>query len=230
MRNAHDEPGPPLVVRLDFHPELVERIDERAYFVVAVNDDGSVRALKGAGRPILAAADRAELVAALRAVDYVVTFPETTVARLLEHLKPDVHCKGTDYTVESVPERAIVKTKRALANAFAVIKDDRETTCIIDEAKLGAQKFLGYEGDWRMITFDMVLPLSLVGFFAAVSGALADAGVNIFTLSAYTTDHVFVKNPKLEKEFNDERALRRNRGERHAGWRTWCGLFGRRRW
>jgi hypothetical protein len=93
---------------------------------------------------------------------------------------------------------AIVKTKRALAGSLAVIKDDRETTCIIDESKLGAQKFLGFEGDWRMITFDMVLPLSLVGFFAAVSGALADAGVNLFTLSAYTTDHVFVKNPKLE--------------------------------
>ncbi len=93
---------------------------------------------------------------------------------------------------------AIVKTKRALANALAVIKDERETTCIIDETKLGAQKFLGFEGDWRMITFDMVLPLSLVGFFAAVSGALADAGVNLFTISAYTTDHVFVKNQKLE--------------------------------
>jgi uncharacterized protein len=93
---------------------------------------------------------------------------------------------------------AIVKTKRALVNALAVIKDDRETTCIIDESKLGAQKFLGFEGDWRMITFDMVLPLSLIGFFAAVSGALAEAGVNLFTLSAYTTDHVFVKNQKLE--------------------------------
>lgn len=93
---------------------------------------------------------------------------------------------------------AIVKTKRALANALAIIKDERETTCIIDESKLGSQKFLGFEGGWRMITFDMVLPLSLVGFFAAVSGALADAGVNIFTVSAYTTDHVFVKGQKLE--------------------------------
>ncbi|MCJ7487808.1 MAG: ACT domain-containing protein, partial [Candidatus Aminicenantes bacterium] len=64
--------------------------------------------------------------------------------------------------------------------------------------KVGAQKFLGFEGDWRMITFDMVLPLSLVGFFASVSGALADAGVNIFAISAYTTDHVFVKNQKLD--------------------------------
>jgi len=93
---------------------------------------------------------------------------------------------------------AIVKTTRALINSLVVVKDDRETTCIIDESKLGTQKFLGFEGDWRMITFDMVLPLSLVGFFAAVSGALADAGVNIFTISAYTTDHVFVKSEKLE--------------------------------
>lgn len=100
--------------------------------------------------------------------------------------------------VVSAETYAIVKTKRALANALAVVKDDRETTCIIDESKLGSQKFLGFEGDWRMITFDMVLPLSLVGFFAAVSGALADAGVNLFAVSAYTTDHVFVKNQKLE--------------------------------
>jgi hypothetical protein len=93
---------------------------------------------------------------------------------------------------------AIVKTRRALANSLAVIKDDRETTCIIDESKLGSQKFLGFEGDWRMITFDMVLPLSLIGFFAAVSTALAEAGVNLFTISAYTTDHVFVKDQKLD--------------------------------
>ncbi len=93
---------------------------------------------------------------------------------------------------------AIVKTRRALVNAFAVIKDDREMTCIIDEAKLGSQKFLGFEGDWRLITFDMVLPFSLIGFFAAVSGALADAGVSLFAVSAYTTDHVFVKSPKLD--------------------------------
>lgn len=93
---------------------------------------------------------------------------------------------------------AIVKTKRALAHSLAVIKDDRETTCIIDESKLGSQKFLGFEGDWRMITFDMVLPLSLIGFFAAVSEALAEAGVNLFAVSAYTTDHVFVKDQKLD--------------------------------
>jgi D-glycero-beta-D-manno-heptose 1-phosphate adenylyltransferase len=76
--------------------------------VVALNDDNSVRQLKGEGRPILSATDRAELVAALRCVDYVVIFSEPTVGPLLTELRPDVHCKGTDYTVESVPERDIV--------------------------------------------------------------------------------------------------------------------------
>jgi D-glycero-beta-D-manno-heptose 1-phosphate adenylyltransferase len=75
--------------------------------VVAVNDD-AVAATKGPGRPILTATDRAELVAALRGVDYVTIFPEATVTPLLELLQPDVHCKGTDYTVESVPERDTV--------------------------------------------------------------------------------------------------------------------------
>jgi rfaE bifunctional protein nucleotidyltransferase chain/domain len=76
--------------------------------VVAVNDDPSVASLKGPGRPILPAADRAELVAAVRGVDYVVVFGDPTVERLLLLLKPDVHCKGTDYTTETVPERATV--------------------------------------------------------------------------------------------------------------------------
>ena len=76
--------------------------------VVAVNDDRSVRELKGPGRPILTAADRAELVAALRGVDFVVVFGDNTVERLLLAITPDVHCKGTDYTVDSVPERAVV--------------------------------------------------------------------------------------------------------------------------
>ena len=75
--------------------------------VVAVNDD-PVAARKGPGRPILTAADRAELVAALRVVDYVLIFADETVARLLTLLKPDVHCKGTDYTLDTVPERGVV--------------------------------------------------------------------------------------------------------------------------
>jgi rfaE bifunctional protein nucleotidyltransferase chain/domain len=76
--------------------------------IVAVNDDRSVAGLKGEGRPILPASERAELVAALRGVDYVVVFGEANVERLLRLVKPDVHCKGTDYTVDTVPERGVV--------------------------------------------------------------------------------------------------------------------------
>lgn len=73
--------------------------------VVAVNSDSSVRKLKGPGRPILTESDRAELVAALGAVDFVVIFDESDVRPLLRELRPNVHAKGTDYTLESVPER-----------------------------------------------------------------------------------------------------------------------------
>jgi len=91
------------------HVRYLESASREAdILVVAVNEDESVRRLKGEGRPILPAADRAELVAALRCVDYVVIFPEPTVGPLLTSLRPDVHCKGTDYTVDSVPERDIV--------------------------------------------------------------------------------------------------------------------------
>jgi rfaE bifunctional protein nucleotidyltransferase chain/domain len=76
--------------------------------IVAVNNDRSVAGLKGEGRPILPAAERAELVSALRGVDYVVVFGDANVERLLLLIKPDVHCKGTDYTADTVPERAVV--------------------------------------------------------------------------------------------------------------------------
>lgn len=78
--------------------------------VVAINDDESVRMLKGEGRPVMAGPDRAELIAALRCVDYVVLFGGRTVGDVILRFRPDVHCKGTDYTVESVPERAIVQS------------------------------------------------------------------------------------------------------------------------
>jgi rfaE bifunctional protein nucleotidyltransferase chain/domain len=78
--------------------------------LVAINNDESVRGLKGEGRPIMPEADRAELIAALRCVHYVVLFGGPTVGDLLLRFKPDVHCKGTDYTVESVPERPIVES------------------------------------------------------------------------------------------------------------------------
>lgn len=91
--------------------------------VVAINDDRSVCGLKGPGRPILSEQDRAELVAALRGVDYVVVFPEPTVTPLLLALKPDVHCKGTDYTVETVPERETVRT---YGGRIAIVGDPKD--------------------------------------------------------------------------------------------------------
>ena len=75
--------------------------------VIGVNSDASVRRLKGEGRPVLGERGRAELVAALAAVDYVIIFDEPDVEALLTALRPDVHAKGTDYTVDSVPEREL---------------------------------------------------------------------------------------------------------------------------
>ena len=89
---------------------------------VAVNSDSSVCNLKGPGRPILPESARAELVAALRSVDYVVLFSEPSVESLLEFLRPDVHAKGTDYTAETVPERA---TAARLGIRVAIVGDPK---------------------------------------------------------------------------------------------------------
>lgn len=76
--------------------------------IVGVNGDDAVRRLKGPGRPLMPAVERAEMLAALRAVDHVVVFEDDTADRLVALLRPAVHAKGTDYTAESVPERASV--------------------------------------------------------------------------------------------------------------------------
>ena len=102
---------------------LAAAAEEADLLIVAINDDQSVRALKGEGRPILPAADRAELVAALRCVDLVVVFPEPTVGPLLEAIRPDVHCKGTDYTLDSVPERDVV---RSYGGRIAIVGDPKD--------------------------------------------------------------------------------------------------------
>ena len=91
--------------------------------VVAINDDRSVSGLKGPGRPILSGADRAEIVAALESVDYVVLFSDPDVNRLLRLLQPDVHCKGTDYSPETVPER---DTVRAYGGRIAIVGDPKD--------------------------------------------------------------------------------------------------------
>ena len=91
--------------------------------IVAVNSDVTTRALKGPGRPILDEQARAQLVASLRCVDYVVLFSEANVESLLEQLRPDVHAKGTDYTLETVPER---ETSRRLAIRVAIVGDSKD--------------------------------------------------------------------------------------------------------
>jgi D-glycero-beta-D-manno-heptose 1-phosphate adenylyltransferase len=76
--------------------------------IVAINSDESVRALKGAGRPLMPAGERAEILAALADVDAVVIFSEPDVRALIREIRPDVHAKGTDYTADTVPERDVV--------------------------------------------------------------------------------------------------------------------------
>lgn len=104
--------------------------------IVAINDDDSVRALKGKGRPIVPRDDRMGIVAAMEPVDYVVSFHETTVENLLREFKPDVHAKGTDYTVDTVPEREIV---REFGGRVAIVGDpkDHSTSEFIRKHKKG---------------------------------------------------------------------------------------------
>jgi len=102
--------------------------------IVGINSDEQVAMQKGAGRPVLPASDRAEIVASLESVTYVTIFDEPTVEELLLALKPDVHAKGTDYTADTVPERDVV---RSYGGQVAIVGDpkDHSTSAII--ARLG---------------------------------------------------------------------------------------------
>lgn len=91
--------------------------------VVGINSDAQVERLKGEGRPIMPAAERAEIVAALESVTYVTIFDEPTVEQLLLTIKPDVQAKGTDYTEETVPERAVV---RSYGGRVAIVGDPKD--------------------------------------------------------------------------------------------------------
>jgi rfaE bifunctional protein nucleotidyltransferase chain/domain len=105
------------------HVRYLEAARQRGdILIVAINSDASLRTLKGPGRPVLDEAARARLVAALRSVDYVVIFNETTVASLLRDLLPDIHAKGTDYAAATVPERAIAKS---LGITVAIVGDPK---------------------------------------------------------------------------------------------------------
>jgi D-glycero-beta-D-manno-heptose 1-phosphate adenylyltransferase len=104
--------------------------------VVALNSDSSVHQLKGPGRPILDEQARAQLVASLREVDFVLLFSETNVDSLLHDLRPDVHAKGTDYTAATVPERAV---SDQLGIRVAIVGDpkDHSTRAFLDGIRKG---------------------------------------------------------------------------------------------
>jgi len=95
---------------------------EADLLVVAINDDASARRLKGPTRPVVPQDERAELVAGFSCVDYVCLFPEDNVERVLHALRPDVHCKGPDYTDETVPEREVALS---LGIRIAIVGDPK---------------------------------------------------------------------------------------------------------
>jgi rfaE bifunctional protein nucleotidyltransferase chain/domain len=105
--------------------------------VVAINSDAGVRQLKGAGRPVLPEKERAELVAALADVDYVLIFNEPNVEPLLESLRPNVHAKGTDYTADTVPEREVAKK---MGIRVAIVGDPKRHSTKDLLARLGGSK------------------------------------------------------------------------------------------
>ena len=102
---------------------------------------------------------------------------------------------------------AVVKSKNTYHDAFANIIDKNEITVIIDQSKLDEDDAIEIEKNWKMLTFDMVLPFGLVGFMAEVSRALAEEKISIFVISAYSTDHVLVKEKDLTKAINKLESL-----------------------
>ena len=94
---------------------------------------------------------------------------------------------------------AIIKSKRTCLNAFANIVDKNEITVIIDQSKFNEKDAIEIERDWKILTFDMVLPLGLVGFMAKVSQALANEKISVFSISAFSTDHILVKEEDLAR-------------------------------
>ena len=94
---------------------------------------------------------------------------------------------------------AIIKARKPYINAFANVIDKNETTVIIEQSKYNDEDVIEIEKDWKILTFDMVLPFGLVGFLAKVSKVLADEKIPIFAISAYSTDHILVKEKDLTR-------------------------------
>jgi hypothetical protein len=94
---------------------------------------------------------------------------------------------------------AVVKARHGFDDAFAVVVDKDETTVVIEEESVDSVDVIEVETGWRIITFDMILPFGLVGFMARVSSSLAESKIGIFVISAFSTDHILVKENDLEK-------------------------------
>jgi D-glycero-beta-D-manno-heptose 1-phosphate adenylyltransferase len=109
--------------------------------IVGLNNDDSVRQLKGLGRPLMPEGERAEILEAISCVDYIVIFSEPNVERLLLRIRPDIHCKGTDYTADSVPEREVV---RSYGGKVAIVGDPKNhsTRDLIQEV-VKKSRFIG---------------------------------------------------------------------------------------
>ena len=108
--------------------------------IVALNADASVRALKGEGRPVMPAEERAEILASLADVDAVIIFPEKDVRALIREVRPDFHAKGTDYTPENVPERDEVEACGGRVVIVGDPKNHSATEIIAARSRLKPQK------------------------------------------------------------------------------------------
>ena len=109
------------------------------YLIVGINSDAQVKKLKGENRPFMPETERAEVISALRFVDFVTIFDEPTVEQLIRTIRPDFHAKGTDYTTETVPEREIV---RECGGQTAIVGDpkDHSSTELIEKVSSGSRQ------------------------------------------------------------------------------------------
>ena len=104
---------------------------------------------------------------------------------------------------------AVAKSKKPLPDAIVTIQDKNEITVVIDQEKLEAHKedLIEIDKDWKIITFDMLLPIDMVGWIAKVSNILAEEGISILILSAYSTNHVLMQTSDLEKAVNKLKSM-----------------------
>jgi rfaE bifunctional protein nucleotidyltransferase chain/domain len=199
--------------------------------VVGLNSDASVRRLKGAGRPLLPQDERAELLAALRSVDHVVIFDDLTPSQLLALLRPDVHCKAGDYTIEGLPEAEVVRRHGGEVRILA-LAPGYSTSRLIERIHVATQGAeppdqAGAGGDWRADVAEQLLGEAnllrqtayrvsdlIVESAARIAGALV-AGKRVLVYgdkSSVGAAHEFVV--ELSRRYRRLRDARLDRGDR----------------